>query len=260
MMVYQIDDIISNRFPSDGYYVGIFEDTPDPDIEWPHRHAFFSLIWFTQGHGLNVIDFFEYEIRPNRIFAISPKQIHNWNYSRDSRGYFVLIDQSLALQMKIDFSSPYYDVEKNDLPFMLELLQRASSSKDALPAIVYFVSLLSASELVDVKVDTTVSLYRKYVADHLAGQHSVAYYADLLNVSADELNRLCIVSLGLTAKQVQIDIKITEAKRLLLYSTLQTAEIAFQLGFEDSSYFSRIFKKKTTMSPTMFKEKYLKER
>ncbi|MBA4057099.1 MAG: AraC family transcriptional regulator, partial [Marivirga sp.] len=49
-------------------------------------------------------------------------------------------------------------------------------------------------------------------------------------------------------------------RRLLLYSKLNNSEIAYKLGFEDTSYFSRIFKKKTHLSPTTFRQKYLNNR
>ncbi|GAB6013341.1 helix-turn-helix domain-containing protein [Viscerimonas tarda] len=55
-----------------------------------------------------------------------------------------------------------------------------------------------------------------------------------------------------------LDIKLTEAKRFLLYSDHNVNEIAFRLGFEDSSYFSRIFKKKTSLTPSDFLKKYRK--
>ena len=38
-------------------------------------------------------------------------------------------------------------------------------------------------------------------------------------------------------------ILLIEAKRLLRYSRLSVAEIAYQLKFDDPSYFSRFFKK-----------------
>ena len=57
MKIYQINDIIPDLTKPTENYVGIFEDTPDPEIEWPHRHTFYSLVLFTQGSGMNVIDF-----------------------------------------------------------------------------------------------------------------------------------------------------------------------------------------------------------
>jgi AraC-like DNA-binding protein len=40
-----------------------------------------------------------------------------------------------------------------------------------------------------------------------------------------------------------------EAKRQLCYTSQSIKEIAYDLGFEDSAYFSRFFKKSTQVSP-----------
>jgi len=55
MKVYSISDILPDLNQSLGYYIGVFEDTPDPILEWPHRHDFYSLVWFTKGKGFNVL-------------------------------------------------------------------------------------------------------------------------------------------------------------------------------------------------------------
>ena len=77
MKIYKISDILDSIEPVQ-HYIGIFEETPDPDIELPHRHNFYSIVWFTQGKLLNVIDFVEYEICSQRIFTTNPRHIHNW--------------------------------------------------------------------------------------------------------------------------------------------------------------------------------------
>ena len=59
---YTIYDILISEKEKKPYYFGTFEDTEDPDIEWPHRHDYFSITYFTEGYGTNVIDFKEYEI------------------------------------------------------------------------------------------------------------------------------------------------------------------------------------------------------
>ncbi|MCC8154772.1 MAG: helix-turn-helix transcriptional regulator [Tannerellaceae bacterium] len=83
--------------------------------------------------------------------------------------------------------------------------------------------------------------------------------AGQLRLTSEELNTLCKEYAGVTAKQFLLDCKLTEAKRLLLYSNWHVNEIAFRLGFEDSSYFSRIFKKKTSLTPSDFLKKYRKQ-
>ncbi|MGV0827732.1 helix-turn-helix domain-containing protein [Empedobacter brevis] len=256
MKVYQITDIIPELTKPAEYYVGVFEDTPDPEIEWPHRHAFYSLVWFTKGSGINVIDFDEYEMLPNRIFAINPKQIHNWNYSTDSCGYFLLIDEPFAKHLNIDFSFPFVDLQKEDLQFIEEIFKRMLSADNQQAAIPYLFSFLSNSGTS--KRNDTITKFKKLVSENLDKNLTIEQYAEKIGVSVEIFNQACKAETGFTAKQLQLDVKITEAKRLLLYSSLNTSEIAFKLGFEDNSYFSRIFKKKTEFSPAGFRKKYHK--
>ncbi|MET4083928.1 AraC family transcriptional activator of pobA [Pedobacter sp. UYP30] len=260
MKIYQINDIISDLPKLTEYYFGIFEDTPNPIIEWPHRHGFYSLVWFIQGSGINVIDFDEYEIFPNRIFTINPKQIHNWNYSVDSSGYFLLIEEHLAKHLNIDFSYPYIDIKTDDIHFVEEIFKRMSSNKNQMTAIPYLYSFLTNSEIYQTNLSDTIILYKKRITEKFEKNSTIEQYAKKLNISTETLNQLCKNETGLTAKQLQLDLKITESKRLLLYSSQNISEIAFNLGFEDNSYFSRIFKKKANLSPANFREKYLKNR
>ena len=260
MKIYKISDIVSDMPKSAEYYFGIFEDTPNPIIEWPHRHGFYSFIWFTKGSGINVIDFDEYEIFPNRVFTINPKQIHNWNYSVESCGYFVLIEEHLAKQLNIDFSFPYIDIKNEDIHFVEEIFKRMSSNKNQMTAISYLYSLLTSTKVHETILSDTIKQYKKRITQNFDENSTIEQYAEKLNISTETLNQLCKIETGLTAKQLQLDLKITEAKRLLLYSSQNTSEIAFILGFEDNSYFSRIFKKKTNLSPAKFRKKYLKDR
>jgi AraC-like DNA-binding protein len=46
---------------------------------------------------------------------------------------------------------------------------------------------------------------------------------------------------------------ISEAKNLLVGADHSVSEIAYELGFENPPYFSRLFKKETGMSPNEFK-------
>ena len=49
---------------------------------------------------------------------------------------------------------------------------------------------------------------------------------------------------------------IDEAKNILLQPNKTISEVAYELGFEYPSYFSRLFKKKEGTSPTKYREKY----
>lgn len=49
---------------------------------------------------------------------------------------------------------------------------------------------------------------------------------------------------------------LKEAKRILYYTDLHIREIAYELGFEDHTFFSRFFMKHTSTTPLLFRNKF----
>ncbi len=267
LKVYTISELLALPPHYIPYYVGTFESTEDPDIEWAHRHSFFSLVWFTVGTGSYVIDFEEYEIKPNRVFFVSPKQIHNWDYSDNCRGFILTIDRILGEELNLNYRFPYLDIHGRSKDILAkvfpDLIENFGSQRDIIIDIKYIYRLCERfSELNQCKQYSTnphIIAFKKLVTEKETQNQSIESYANALQLTVAELNAICKKYLGTTAKQYVLDIKLTEAKRFLLYSNQQVSEIAFQLGFEDSSYFSRFFKKKTTLSPSDFLKKYRKQ-
>lgn len=268
---YAIRDLLSSSLDHIPYYIGTFEDTPDaPEIDWPHRHAFYTAVWFTQGSGFYVIDFQEYAIVPGRIFLVNPKQIHNWDYAENSKGYVLMIDAALALELKLDSGCCYLDLSA-EAPFFKNIfihLIAEQKRSDALSVtliksgIAYLYGLIKRnSENQPLKASftsPTLTTLQSMIAKnpHLI---TVRQYAHLLQVTEEQLNYQCKKSTGISVKQFILDAKITESKRQLIYSEHNINEIAYGLGFEDASYFARIFRKKTTFSPSDFLKKYRKQ-
>lgn len=257
---YHIEDVLG-RDKAPQLFVGIFEQTPDPQgIEWAHRHTFYSVVWFTGGKGFNVIDFSAYELLPNRIFTMNPHQVHNWEYSQNAQGFFILIAPALATELSLHFSAPYTDLNRDDLPFvhtLFQKLQQQSDLKKQTIALQYLVSLLENEATAMAIPSALVQQYKALLTEELGTHRSVQSYAERLRTTPEILNKECKTHTGLSAKQLQLDTQLTEAKRLLLYTTLTINEIAYRLGFEDSSYFTRIFREKTSLTPSAFQEKYL---
>jgi AraC-like DNA-binding protein len=81
-----------------------------------------------------------------------------------------------------------------------------------------------------------------------------SFYAEKLAMTTHHLN---LVAKQITGKKVSEVIRarsILEAKRLLTFTNLTSTEIAFKLGYEEPSYFSRVFKQETAMTPYQFKQ------
>lgn len=86
------------------------------------------------------------------------------------------------------------------------------------------------------------------------GIPSVSYLADQLLVSPKYLSDILRSLTGQSAQQHIHDKLIEKAKTLLSTTNLSVSEVAYQLGFEYSQSFNKLFKKKTTISPLRFRK------
>jgi AraC family transcriptional activator of pobA len=89
------------------------------------------------------------------------------------------------------------------------------------------------------------------------GLPTVKYMASKLSLSARYLSDLLKQETGKTAlEHIHISL-VTEAKNLLVSTDNTVAETAYQLGFENPPYFSRLFKKEVGLTPTEYREQFL---
>ena len=94
------------------------------------------------------------------------------------------------------------------------------------------------------------SLTEYFAADaNEKGLPSVQSLASLLNLSPKYLSDLLKQETGKTALELIHLYVISEAKNLLVAGEKSISEIAYQLGFENPPYFSRLFKKETGVTP-----------
>lgn len=88
------------------------------------------------------------------------------------------------------------------------------------------------------------------------GLPSVQYVAEELNISVKYLGSLLKQLTGLTTQQHIHEKLIEKAKEKLSTTDLSVSEIAYELGFEHSQSFSKLFKTKTNQSPLEFRQAF----
>jgi AraC-like DNA-binding protein len=88
------------------------------------------------------------------------------------------------------------------------------------------------------------------------GLPTVQYIADTLNVSASYLSGLLKMLTGQSTQQHIHNKLIEKAKEKLSTTDLSVSEIAYELGFEHSQSFSKLFKTKTNVSPLEFRASF----
>jgi len=88
------------------------------------------------------------------------------------------------------------------------------------------------------------------------GLPTVQHIADALNVSQSYLSGLLKVLTGQSTQQHIHNRLIEKAKEKLSTTNLSVSEIAYELGFEHSQSFSKLFKTKTNLSPLEFRQSF----
>ncbi|MDR1153819.1 MAG: AraC family transcriptional regulator, partial [Bacteroidales bacterium] len=158
-----------------------------------------------------------------------------------------------------------------DLQFCFELLDRKIQSANRLSAqhTVYALATALAGIIAELYRQHQVETFNKrlmsitlqfktLVAAHLKTVKSPTQYASMLHISPTYLNEAVKTITGFTAGYwIQYAVML-EAKRLLFYTDRSIKEIAFELGYGDHTYFTRLFTKLSGMSPSLFRADYRK--
>ena len=248
-------------------------------VEEPHRHSSYVLVFFTKGSGTHEIDFDVFAIQLGSMFFLQPGQMHHWDLSDDVEGFVIFYSQemyNLYFGQKTIDNYPFY-TSVNNKP---EIVFDSPESKAILP---YFESLISETkENQMLKQDKIMNLLdiihieiaRKYSETHLHEAHpynmkiknfevlleknfktekTASFYASQLHITLKHLNRICNEILKKTTTEMITDRIILEAKRMLMDKKMTVNEIAAELGYDDYSYFTRLFKKHTGMTPSVFR-------
>ncbi len=84
---------------------------------------------------------------------------------------------------------------------------------------------------------------------------TIAYYASEIGISENYLSRLVKKSTGHSVGAWIDIVRIQRAKRLLSETRQSIIDIAAAIGIDDQSYFSRLFKKETGLTPSAFRKK-----
>jgi iron complex transport system substrate-binding protein len=99
----------------------------------------------------------------------------------------------------------------------------------------------------------TVEVYLQETYRH---SYSLEHLAETFGCKPAYLLRLYRKVTGRTPTQDLIRLRIEKAKRLLLgHPDLEVKQVASAVGYEDSLYFSRLFKKESGFNPSAFRER-----
>lgn len=95
---------------------------------------------------------------------------------------------------------------------------------------------------------------KNVIEENFREKNSAGDYAELLHQTPITLARIAKSHFNRTLSDLITERIIIEAKRELYLTNKTVKEIAWELGYEDEYYFSRVFKSKTDISPQIYRE------
>jgi AraC family transcriptional regulator, transcriptional activator of pobA len=251
----------------------------------PHRNNFYDVIWFQSGNPVYVVDFQRIEIKPNSLLFINKNQVHFYEAYNDYKGFVMLFTDTFFCLSKEDtkflnnsilfndiLNIPYFELDANDttipnlfLTIQHELEKEIDSVQFPIlhnlvhTLLLYAERIYRKNGLQALKQDADLDialLFRDLVEQHFSNNKMVNFYAHQLNVTEKGLQKSISQVFGKSPKEYISERIILEAKRLLLHSSANTKEIAFDLGFDEPTNFIKFFKKTTRITPIEFRENY----
>lgn len=95
-----------------------------------------------------------------------------------------------------------------------------------------------------------------YIDTHYGEQISLEKLAEQYSFSANYFGRIFQEEVGVGFSDYLMNVRIEQAKELLIQTNASAKEISEQVGYLDSKYFYKVFKKKVGIKPTDFRKLY----
>jgi len=273
-------DLLVERFA--GYLEKHYQN-----LHRPHRHSFYHMVLFTKGKGSHTIDFEKFPVKPYQIYFMAPGQVHSWHFEGEVDGYIVHFNEALfaSFLQSNDYLHRFYFFQGNaedgtcQIPnsiqpaivslfeaMLVEMKEGKEQNLDMirLKLLELFITIERhctgrKKAAVPQQKLTLLRNFQHLIDKHFRTIRLPKEYADLLYVTPNHLNALCRDLVGKTAGDLIRDRVLLEAKRLLTNADISVAEIAYDLNFQDNSYFSRFFKKNVGLTPEEFRKQFIQQ-
>ncbi|MFA5971168.1 MAG: helix-turn-helix transcriptional regulator [Lentimicrobiaceae bacterium] len=241
-----------------------------------HRHDHEELIIVTHGNPVHYLDYSEEQLQSPVIVYVAQGKVHNFIPDADTSGWVIRYKNELVPQSKFNFYSNFLDRINYPLTedycsttldslceIMLKEYQEESINyqviKHLLSALLTKLEADSKKEYFDTTASNrsqmmTFNSFLKILEFNYMRPDGADFYAEKLNMSTRNLNLISQSAFGKSVTEIIETRKLIEARSLLLNSGKSVSEIGYELGYNEKSYFTRVFHKKTGVTPTEYRE------
>lgn len=243
-----------------------------------HTHAgLFQVLFLSEGRVEAEIDNSRHTCTGPTVITIHPSVEHGFDFSQESQGYVLTVDQAMVFAVGDSFAPLFVDALLFELGgdallagrlelLMKQLLVEFAGQRMGHTSMLQWLAQCVMLLLVRLQRERhsaeqsgrnefeLFNRFRAILELHYKEQWLVERYARQLNVTPTKLNRLCLRFAQQSAFDMTQRRLMLEACRQLTYLPSGIATIAYELGFQDPAYFSRAFKRHMGTTPTLFRE------
>jgi AraC family transcriptional regulator, transcriptional activator of pobA len=241
-----------------------------------HRHDHEELLIITHGKPIHSLDYTKEELQTPVIVYVAQGKVHNFTPDADTRGWVIRFKNELVPNSRFNFYSNFLDqinyklnedycsTTLNSLcEIMLREFQEESINyqviKHLLSALLTKLEADSKKEYLDNTASNrsqmiTFNSFLKILEFNYMRPDGADFYAEKLNMSTRNLNLISQSAFGKSVTEIIETRKLIEARNLLLNSGKSVSEIGYELGYNEKSYFTRVFRKRTGVTPTEYRE------
>jgi len=245
----------------------------------PHRHDHQEIIFITAGKAKHLIDGEGLTIHAPVLLLVAEGKVHSFLPELHTKGWVIRFTNEFLPLEATDLFSQFLQLsaiplrnigfrQKVETLCRLLFKQNRESTAGGKAALRYLLSALlvllkDEKEILITRGSAGKSLhyqtfnrFSELLERNYKNEKSVRFYANRLHLTPRKLGEICKEILGETTAPIIEKRVLIEAKRLLLHSERTVQEIAFELGFEEHSYFTKVFRKKIGLPPSEFREKH----
>lgn len=250
-----------------------------------HTLSYFDITFITGGSGHLSIADEQFSLCQGDIIFSRPGEIRAWNAENLPQGYALIFEEEFLLSFfndpsfiqnlsyfnrdrasaRLNITSIYSRIESLIRNIISEINNEHSRDKHILRALLYEMLMLLNREYSKSYNATEGKTSNRYI-DHFIKlvdrdfrtHHDTAYYANELCITPNYLNELVQKTMNTSPKSYIQNRIIQEAKTLLAYTSLSVSEVADRLSFENPSYFIRLFRRQTRLTPLQYRHNVIR--
>lgn len=221
-----------------------------------------GFIYVTSGEVLVDVDGTPFLCQPGQILLIPQQHPFAIRYYRNAMGYTggfapsFLPDSKPLRYLSVPLHQGFWFDEGAFMAELFNMLANSFEKGDNVfveKGLDLLLSRLKPNLPAVIPVAVSSFLESVFSPDRMPG--TLAGYAREAGISENYLSRLVKQSTGRSVGAWIDIVRIQRAKRLLSSTKLSIIDIAASVGVEDQSYFSRLFKKETSITPSSFRKK-----